>query len=420
MIKQFENTSEPAAVRVEGNARYRAKRCFSVGKRIMHRLAMLLAGLLCVVVCSTAALAYQYPLYPYTVDLSQTMTFKIMFDWGNGKPVKSVDQVLQYIRKVDNLTRGVPKIAILVGFQKGGHDHQYPDWWPINPKLKRPQDATARDSLVWLMKEAEKYHTTCTVHVNCFGAFKSSADWNRYVTNGWISRKADGTMVDNNRWGGGIAYAPNLTKMWYDGEMQRRIDHLVKLLPPLLDSKILYLDANSLWRNDASPYDGITAEQQLETFKKFAEYIKLKWGLTLIGEYCDTNFYGFVELGLTWSSDLNTFDLMSVPPEIACGGKDYGVVGDKHFPYDPKYKIFGASVQLEKDKFHQDTMNVLRAFSYRTLPYFFMNKHMRSSYTNGTLYMSDGIVSTRNTVKAERTPDEGPRRRFHSGGLEGK
>ena len=346
------------------------------------------------------------------------MTFNIMFDWGNGKPVKSVDQVLQYIRKVDNLTKGVPKIAIFVGFQKGGHDHQYPDWWPINPKLKRPQDATARYSLVWLMKEAEKYHTTY-VHVNRFRLQEQCGL--EPIRNKWLDKPEGGWDYGRQQpLGWGIAYAPNLTKMWYDGEMQRRIDHLVKLLPPLLDSKILYLDANSLWRNDASPYDGITAEQQLETFKKFAEYIKLKWGLTLIGEDRDTNFYGFVELGLTWSSDRNTFDLMSVPPEIACGGKDYGVVGDKHFPYDPKYKIFGASVQLEKDKFHQDTMNVLRAFSYRTLPYFFMNKHMRSSYTNGTLYMSDGIVRTQNTVKAERTPDEGPRRCFHSGGLEGK
>ena len=343
---------------------------------------------------SSTAFAYQYPLYPYTADFSRTMTFKIMLDWGNGGPAKTLDSVLQYIKEVDNLTRGVPKVAILVGFQEGGHDWQYPEWGPVNHKLKRTRDATARDSLMWLMTEAEKYHTTCTVHVNCFGAFKSSPDWTRYATNNWISRNADGTMVYNGYWNGGQAFAPNLTRMWNDGELQRRADRLVMLLPPILRSHALYLDANSLWKNDASAYDGITAAQQLRGFKNFAEYIKLRWGLTLIGEYCDTDFYGFVALGLTWSSDLNNFDFMSVPPQIACGGKDYGVGGSTNWPYNPKYTIFGSSVQLEQDVFHADTMNVLREFSFRTLPYFFMNNHMRSSYTNGTLFMSDGIVST--------------------------
>jgi hypothetical protein len=364
----------------------------------INRILVSFIGFFSFLVFSSTAFAYQYPLYPYTVDFSQTMTFKIFLDGGG--PAKSVEQVLQYIKEVDTLTRGVPKIAILVGFQEGGHDWQYPAWGPVNHKLRRPQDPTARDSLVWLMKEAEQYHTKCTVHVNCYGAFKSSPDWNRYVTNGWISRHFDGTMVYNGSWAGGQAFAPNLTKMWYDGELQRKVDCLVKLLPPILDSQTLYLDANSMWRNDASPYDGITAAQQLETFKKFAEYTKIKWGLTVIGEYCDIDFlYGFVALGLTWSSHLNYCDLMSVPPQIACGGKDYGVVGDPEFPYDPKYKIFGASVQLEQDLFHQDTMNVLREFTYRTLPYFFMNKHMRSSYTNGTLYMTEGIVSTETQLR---------------------
>lgn len=279
--------------------------------------------------------AYHYPLYPYATDFSQTMTYKLMLDWGGGGPAKSVDQALQYIKEVDYLTRGVPKIAILVGFQEGGHDWQYPAWGPVNSKLKRPKDSTAREALCWLMKEAEKYHTACTVHVNCFGAFKSSPEWRRYETNGWISKNLDGAMVSNGTWAGGVAFAPNLKQMWTDGELQRRLDGLVALLPAVLHSHALYLDANSLWRNDASPYDGATQADQLWAFKEFAEYAQQRWGVTLIGEYCDTDFYGFVALGLTWSSDLNNFDFMLTPPQLACGGKDYGVIGSTNWPYDP-------------------------------------------------------------------------------------
>jgi hypothetical protein len=365
--------------------------------------AVLFSVLTWLLIMPVATVAYDYPLYPYAMDYSQTMTYKLMLDWGGGGPAKSVEQALQYIKEVDNLTRHVPKIAILVGFQEGGHDWQYPAWGPVNSKLKRPKDANGREALRWLMKEAGKYHTTCTVHVNCFGAFKSSPEWARYEANDWISKSTDGTMVFNGSWAGGKAFAPNLKKMWEDGELQHRMDALMTLLPEILDSHTLYLDANSLWKNDASPYNGATAADQLRAFKRFAEYVRKKWDVTLIGEYCYTDFYGFVGLGLTWSVNLNDFDFLSTPPQLACGGKDYGVIGSTDWPYDPKYIIYGASVQLEQDVFHADTLNVLREFSYRTLPYFFMNKHMRTSYQNGTLQISDGILSTEAQLKQDRS-----------------
>ena len=46
-------------------------------------------------------------------------------------------------------------------------------------------------------------------------------------------------------------------------------------------------------------------------------------------------------------------------------------------------------------------MNVLREFSYRTLPYFFMNRHLRSSYNQGTLHLSEGITSTERQLRQD-------------------
>ena len=64
-------------------------------------------------------------------------------DKGKSKVVLDFEQALEIIRKIDNLTLGIPKIIYLVGWQYNGHDSKYPAWGEVNPELKRPQDKTA-------------------------------------------------------------------------------------------------------------------------------------------------------------------------------------------------------------------------------------------------------------------------------------
>ena len=83
---------------------------------------------------------YTYPQYPYGKDLSQTLTFKIMLRCARPQDVSNLDmgRVLNYIKQIDCITRGLPKIVILGGFQQDGHDHQYPWWTPINSSAFNP------------------------------------------------------------------------------------------------------------------------------------------------------------------------------------------------------------------------------------------------------------------------------------------
>lgn len=85
-------------------------------------------------------LDYQYPLYPYKRDLSQTLTFKIMLRCALENDHHNLDlgAVAKYLQQIDCISRGLPKVVILGGFQQGGHDHTYPWWMPIDSTLYAP------------------------------------------------------------------------------------------------------------------------------------------------------------------------------------------------------------------------------------------------------------------------------------------
>jgi len=53
---------------------------------------------------------------------------------------------------------------------------------------KRPQDANAIESLKWLMKEAEAYHTTVSLHINMFDAYEDSPLGDEYITKDIIAK----------------------------------------------------------------------------------------------------------------------------------------------------------------------------------------------------------------------------------------
>jgi hypothetical protein len=75
---------------------------------------------------------------PFFRDYHQALVLKL-FMGMEGEPVERLandptfreghevmctfEEALEVIRKTDNLTRGIPKIIYLVGWQKGGHDH---------------------------------------------------------------------------------------------------------------------------------------------------------------------------------------------------------------------------------------------------------------------------------------------------------
>ena len=147
---------------------------------------------------------------PFYRDYHQTLVLKLFLGM-EGDPVERLakeplfqkphdvmctfEEALEVIRKTDNLTRGIPKIIYLVGWQKGGHDHGYPAWTEVNPRMKRKQDATALESLRWLIREARKFNTTVSLHINMVDAYKQSPLWDEYVAKDCFAKDASGQLL---------------------------------------------------------------------------------------------------------------------------------------------------------------------------------------------------------------------------------
>ena len=366
-------------------------------------LLILFVGLVADNHCQAGADDNTYPLYPYTIEYSKGMcSLKMMLDPGgpNSRPLE-VDEALQYIRELDNLTREIPKLMVLVGFQEGGHDRQYPMWGPVNPKLKRPQDDSATDSLLYLMRTAaSQYHTHCTVHVNMVEGYEESPLWQDFLDHGLICRNKDGSLVKIKH-PTRPRYAINMRKAWDSGKTKELIDGLVEMLPVLKDSGVIYTDANH--RFAPSPFDGITYNDQIAAYKAAIRYMKSAYGIDCIGEFGADNtsaLYGFVPIGLSWSGG----DPMKLAPYLSCGGNDNGpqlipTLSDNGPHWLPLIKhlgqelqIFGHAEQMERGPTRDDPLST---FALNTLPFVFLNGKLRVSYDSVAriAVFSDGVKS---------------------------
>lgn len=325
-----------------------------------------------------------FPVYPFGKDFSKILVTKFLIDGGKtANPPIHVDSVLRFFRDVDNLTRGVPKICSIVGWQNGGHDHMYPLWGPVNPALKRKQNNTALESIHYLMNTAKsQYHCDASLHVNWSDGYADSPMWAFYVANDWICKNSDGTYVKtwfdsaNNRQG----YAMNLKKLWEAGRLQQQIDSMILQFPQLLDGALL-TDANVYY---ASPFHSISANDQKIAYAKAIQYAHQK-GLDMHAEYgadSQSNMYGMTPVCTVWGGS----QPMSIAPYIACGGSD-------NWGTNQELKVFGNSCQLESMGTNSST--ILETFAHSTVPYFYLNSKLRISYdaANAEAIFSDGVKS---------------------------
>lgn len=384
----------------------------------MKKIKLFLSALLLVSTFSSYALglSYTYPLYPYSKDLSQTLTFKLMLRCALEKDYHNLDlgAVAAYLRQIDCITRGLPKVVILGGFQQGGHDHTYPWWTPVDTTLYAPGGLKGKEALQWLMKEAKKYHTNCTFHVNPFDAYDDSPMWNFYRTNDLLCKNADGSLVKGDIWWERQSYFVNMVNEWNSGVTKRRIDEFIRQVPLVKETGVLYFD--NLTQYPASLFHYVTREDQISAIKKAAEYLKTQYNIQLIGEYADTNLYGIDCLGVTWDwwASLN-INQMEVAPYIACGGRDGthdNLYGGKIDLTKRRFQVFGASMQLEDTQFQRQPFKVAREFSHHTLVYFYLNRLLRLKYetfdTLGIkLTLSDRVESRWDTDNVHRLYRDG-------------
>lgn len=319
----------------------------------------------------------------------QTLTLKLfmsqaLFDGkfkrrDNGKSTVELtcEQALEVIKKIDNLTVGIPKIIYLVGWQYNGHDSQYPAWFSGNEKLKRSCDNDALESIRWLMDAAQTYNTTVSLHINMFDAYEDSPLWETYIANDIIARRADGSLL-GGEWGYPISYAQE----WKTGYTQQRIDSLCKLLP-IQKAGTIHIDAFHTWppipvvqedgsfkadlnKNVTSPYLNFTVDDETEAQHQIFNYWASK-GIDVTSEGVDflrqTSFEGYQPMSW-WFSGLENY--LRWPAAYYCGGVDNSEWG----------RLFGNSMHGE-DLIRKDAEKLTgfkEQFCNKTLIWYYLNQ----------------------------------------------
>jgi hypothetical protein len=235
------------------------------------------------------------PESPWLHDYTQTFQTGLFLCQRNGQGlVKKVyytfEDALGVIQKMDNLTVGIPKIVIIVGWQFNGHDSRYPSWSVVNERLKRPQDKTALESLKWLMASAKKYNTIVSLHINMFDAYSDSPLWKEYDENNIILKDVHGEPIKGFFYDEMQSYQISYAQEWKTGYAQKRIEGLLRMLPELQEAGVIHIDAfksiQGVRPSDpiSSPYLGYTIDDEIAAQRKILRYWRSK-GIDVSTEY---------------------------------------------------------------------------------------------------------------------------------------
>lgn len=222
------------------------------------------------------------PERPWLLPYHQTLIYRVMHALrdGTGKMSElflTFEQTLEVIRRLYHLTCGMPQVVYLTGWQFEGHDSKYPSWAEVNRHLKRAEDGTAAESLRWLMREARKYSCRVSLHVNMFDAYQDSPLWDEYLAKDIIAKDPEGNPIQGNVWSGMACYHVSYTQEWKHGLAQKRIDDLIAMLPELVDSATIQIDAflgarKADQEGPISPYLGYTKQEEAATQRKIYRY----------------------------------------------------------------------------------------------------------------------------------------------------
>jgi hypothetical protein len=250
--------------------------------------------------------------HPYHQMLVSKLMVADKADFAKDVPFPDV---LEVLGRMHALTGGMPHICYLTGWQHAGHDSKYPDWSEVNDRLKRPEDATARDSILWLMRAARPLNTTVSVHINMCDAYETSPLWDAYRREDLLVRNKDGSLAKGGIWGGEQSYWVSKAREWASGRSRRRIDGLLELLP-LAEQGTVHIDVFS---PNPSAYHQVTMAEEVQAMHGILGYWR-DHGVDVTKEWFHHEFTG--EVPMAWHFNLDEASRLKLPADVACGGGD--------------------------------------------------------------------------------------------------
>lgn len=328
------------------------------------------------------------------------------------------EKALEIIKETDSLTLGIKKIIYLVGWQYNGHDDKYPAFFEVNEGIKRACDASALDSLLWLISEAKKYNTIVSVHINFADAYEDSPLFDDFVKAGALIRNAFGKPAKIERYNGKPCYKVSYKEEWESGLFKKRVDKILTMLP-IEEAGTVHVDNFQCYVN-RKPYVGI---EEMQAYRdKMIDYLAKK-GVDITSEFTyregrQTKYlYGRITRDVTpakypmalldkipavWWVDKMTYqEYFDHYPQRYCGG----------LPKNKKIRsmmygnIHGEEIWLQNE-WHEE---FIRQFYTVNLPFYFLANKKKKCFGKGknsieyddkTISCSDGrIVSDGIVVK---------------------
>ena len=367
----------------------------------------------------------------FNYDYSKILWMKMYlaepdFKTNTSRVFINFEQAAEIIKAVDSITQGIEKIIYLVGWQGLGHDDLYPEMDVINHHLKRDCDATAKESLLWLVENAKKYHTVISYHGNVADAYKVSPTHNKFAEEAAILMHSDGTPAVIEVFNGRAAYKTSYKQYWESGLFKKIIDDFCEAVP-VREAGTVHLDNFCIAENMCPRTD---VYEQNEARNKMLDYV-MSLGIDVTSEYtyrelplrADAathpvrNYYWLYNdrklpsgdwrdaplhtLGripaVWWMSNMTIDDCINVPPEQFSGYLNDNALKSVFYG-----TMHGEDIWMKNGTEKSVWVPLfIKEFCTHHIPYVYLNRYKRLSYKedgeNYIVSFSDDVESTGKT-----------------------
>ncbi len=263
----------------------------------------------------------------------------------------------------------------------------------------------------WLMREAKKYHTIVSVHINFNDAYENASSFDRYVKAGALIRKKNGHPDPIERYNGRKCYKVSFKEEWESGLFRERFDRLLELLP-LQEAGTVHVDNFQCYHNY---HPDITIREMQEYRRKMIEYVIGK-GIDITSEFTyreDERLPNHMIFGLPrehhpdapldtlglipvswWCTRMRREEYVSIPPQLYGGG----MYKDKRFGYNLVGNMDGVVFCRDNLKLEGNWISrFIHDFATVQVPYRYLCRHERLAIEgrgmNERCILSGGIIS---------------------------
>ena len=247
-------------------------------------------------------------------DPATGFSYKVMNDWldqpGN-EPATTFEETLQLIRRISTITGNTRQVAALTGWQNKGHDSGWPYFNKVNEALGGVK------KLQWLAREAKKYNTTLSYHLNLDDSNENTPGFERSIP--VLAAGRDGKPYPWSIYytGGPQVYRINHTKDLESGFFEERVMAFLNTVPK---TNSIQLDTFRPFSISFGPGENIGMVDEAVSSARIVEWFH-KRGIAVSSEGPVDALYGVLDATYHLFAQSDPFHMLMTYGKIHGGGK---------------------------------------------------------------------------------------------------